>query len=290
MIQKGNFLLLERDEFRDWLKKQNVTRKITKLQVHHTALPNYTTRKVVNGVGTQDVFKCLEGMRTSHINNNGWSATGQNITIFETGQIAMSLDRDLNKTPAGIAGANTGMICIENIGNFDVGGDNMTDAQRNSIIHVYACLAEKFNIPIDTDHIVYHAWYTASGTRLSDYTPGKSSKTCPGTAFWGHGNTIAAANKGFIPDVKTEYEKITNTKKDDEPMTAEERKQFEELKSTVEAIARRLNINGDQTYVNNYATAVSAAKKAGAITTSNDKSKIELNMIQMLYNLGLFNK
>ncbi|MGF7050426.1 hypothetical protein J2T13_004964 [Paenibacillus sp. DS2015] len=70
-----------------------------------------------------------------------------------------------------------------------------------------------------------------------------------------------------------------------------------ELKNTVKlqeerivALERRLNISGKETYVSGYLEAVEAAKKAGAITTSADKSKMELNMIQMLHNLSLFNK
>ncbi|MFC3749247.1 N-acetylmuramoyl-L-alanine amidase [Paenibacillus sp. GCM10012306] len=208
MKQQGNFLLMEKSEFKDWVDKQVVTRSIKKLQVHHTASPNYTTRKMINGVAQQDHFVCLEGMRTSHIKDNGWSAAGQHLTIFEDGKIALSLDRDLNITPAGIKGANTGMICIESIGYFDKGADIMTTAQRDAIVHVYACLADKFKISINTDNIVYHAWFTATGERLSDYTPGKSSKTCPGTAFFGDGNTIAAANKGFIPSIKAELVKL----------------------------------------------------------------------------------
>ncbi|WP_433945252.1 hypothetical protein [Paenibacillus sp. SN-8-1] len=95
MKQQGHFLLLERSEFRDWLKKQAVTRKINQLHVHHTASPNYSTRRIINGVAQQDHFVCLEGMRNFHVNPEGWSATGQNITIFEDGKIAISLDRDL---------------------------------------------------------------------------------------------------------------------------------------------------------------------------------------------------
>ena len=41
--------------------------------------------------------------------------------------------RSLNTIPAGIKGANTYGVCIENIGNFDKGKDTMTPAQRNSI-------------------------------------------------------------------------------------------------------------------------------------------------------------
>jgi hypothetical protein len=208
MQTKGNFLLMELSEFQAWLEKQVITRAVSKVQFHHTASPNYTTRKMVNGVATQDHFKCLEGMRDYHIITNGWSATGQNITIFEDGKVAISLDRDLNKTPAGITGQNTGQICIENIGNFDKGGDTMTAKQREAIIHVYACLAKKFNLPIDTDHFVYHAWFTASGTRLADYTPGKSSKSCPGTNFFGAGNTVASAKTVVFPLIQAELNRL----------------------------------------------------------------------------------
>ncbi|MEC0092901.1 peptidoglycan recognition protein family protein [Paenibacillus macquariensis] len=206
MIKKGNYLLLECGEFRNWLSDQRITRTINKLQVHHTASPNYTTRKMVMGIAQQDHFKCLEGMRDFHINTNGWSATGQNITVFEDGKIAISLDRDLSKVPAGMAGANTGMLCVEIIGNFDKGGDKITAAQKQAVIHLYACLVERFKMPIDTDHIVYHAWYTSKGLRLNDYTHGKSSKSCPGTNFWGDGNTIASAKNSFLPMIKAELD------------------------------------------------------------------------------------
>lgn len=235
MISKGNFLLLEPSEFKRWLDKQNITRSIDKLQVHHTAAPNYSTRQMVNGIAKQDVWKCLEGMRSYHL-SQGWSGTGQNITVLEDGRIAISLDRDLNKTPAGIKGANTGALCIEIIGNFDQGGDTMAVAQKQAVVHLYACLALKLNISIDTSHIVYHAWYTASGAWLGDYQKGKSSKTCPGTKFFGDGNTRSAAERGFIPALKAELKRITEG--DGDSMTLEEKKEMEKLKATVESQAK----------------------------------------------------
>lgn len=235
MQQKGNFLLMDKNEFRDWLKSQSLTRTINKLQVHHTASPNYLTRKVVNGIAQQDHFACLEGMRNYHINTNGWSATGQNITVFEDGKVAISLDRDLNKTPAGITGANTGAICVEIIGNFDKGGDTMTQAQREAVVHLYACLCEKFNIIPSVNTIIYHAWYTASGTYLGDYVAGKSTKTCPGTNFMGAGNSKAAASNVFIPMIQNELLRFKNG--DDEAMTEAERKEVDALKTTVAAQA-----------------------------------------------------
>ncbi|WP_339166088.1 peptidoglycan recognition family protein [Paenibacillus sp. FSL R5-0341] len=228
-------MLLEPSELKGWLDKQKIKRSINKLQVHHTAAPNYTTRQVVNGVAKQDVWKCLEGMRTFHL-SQGWAGTGQNITVLEDGRIAISLDRDLNKTPAGIKGANTGALCIEIIGNFDQGGDTMAAIQKQAVVHLYACLALKLNIPIDTSHIVYHAWYTSSGAWLGDYERGESSKTCPGTNFFGDGNTRSAAERGFIPALKAELKRITEG--DGDPMTPEEKKQMDELKATVESQAK----------------------------------------------------
>lgn len=236
MIQKGNFLLLEKSEFRDWLKKQTVTRPIEYLQVHHTYLPNYSTRR------NQDPFKCLEGMRNSHL-ASGWAATGQNITVLENGQIAISLDRHLNRIPAGIKGFNNKCICVEIVADFNIGGDKITQLQKESVVHLYACLAEKFNVPINTNHIVFHSWFSASGLRLADYDYKLSSKSCPGSAFWGNGNTISAANKNFIPQIKAEYQRLTSpvVKDDEPPMTKDEKLAFDELKETVKSLTKQLD-------------------------------------------------
>ncbi|MGM1044913.1 MAG: N-acetylmuramoyl-L-alanine amidase [Bacillota bacterium] len=236
MKQQGNFLLLEKSEFREWLKKQAVTRSINRLQVHHTASPNYTTRRMVNGIAQQDHFVCLEGMRNYHIGME-YGATAQHLTIFEDGKVGVSLDRDFNKTPAGIKGSNTGAICIELIGYFDKGQDKMTDAQKQSVLHVYACLAEKLKLPINTNTIVYHAWYTKTGKRLNDYKQGQSSKSCPGTGFWGDGNTIAAAKKNFLPQITQELHRLQNNiVKEDEPMTPQEKAEFKALIAKVDQL------------------------------------------------------
>ncbi|GIP17751.1 hypothetical protein J40TS1_33930 [Paenibacillus montaniterrae] len=227
MQRKGNFLLMDIGEFRGWLQGQSIARTINKLHVHHTAAPNYATRRMINGVAQQDHFTCLEGMRNHHVNNNKWSATGQNITVFEDGKIAISLDRDLNKTPAGISGANTGALCIEIIGNFDKGGDTMTQAQRDATIHLYACLCERLKIVPSTNTIVYHAWYSASGVYLGDYIAGKSSKTCPGTNFMGVGNSIASAKTVFIPLIQDELKRLKEGDEEEMKLSDSEWKMLE---------------------------------------------------------------
>lgn len=97
--------------------------------------------------------------------------------------------------------------------------------------------------------------------------------------------------KGYGTDLKLD---IT---KEDEEMTAAEKDVSTALQTTVKeqakqiaALEKRLNITGKETYASGYAEAVEAAKKSGAITTSSDKSKIDLNIIQMLHNLGLLKK
>lgn len=289
MITKGNFLLMDQREFRDWLKAQNITRKIERLQVHHTAAPNYITRRMVAGLAQQDHFDCLEGMRRFHL-SQGWSGTGQNITTFEDGKIAISLDRNLNSTPAGIKGANTGALCIEHVGNFDKGADTMTEAQRDTIAHMYACLCEKLSITPSVNTIVYHAWYKADGTWLGDYTAGKSSKTCPGTAFWGAGNSKEAAQKSFIPDIVAELAKLKNG--DDDAMTIEEKAAFKALQETVAAQAKRIEtLEGRDKMAKVPAWAEAAcvaAKKVGAIDTANDGSYDFYRVITVMYRRGFF--
>ncbi|MNB74609.1 hypothetical protein D3C81_927330 [compost metagenome] len=79
-------------------------------------------------------------------------------------------------------------------------------------------------------------------------------------------------------------------------MSAEDKKRIEALEAAVKErdgriadLEARLNIDGKQTYASGYEEAVKAANAVGAIKTVADKSKLELNMIQMLYNMGLFN-
>lgn len=310
MLVSDHFILMSQAEFRPWLQRQKVTRPIDKLQVHHTYIPNYETRKGDTQLET------MAAMRNYHM-GLGWRDIGQNITTLEDGTIVVSLGRGLNDTPAGIAGANVGALCIENVGNFDVADskaklDTMTAAHKASIIEVYAALAEKLNLPVDTDHVVYHAWYTASGQWLGDYWAGASSKPCPGRNWWGgDGNSRAAANKRFLPDIRARLAEMRGVapvapitpvipspqpiKEEDQPMTPAEKKEFESLKETIaaqaetiDALVKRANLYADVPLPKWAHEAVAAAKAAGAITTSADKSTDSLITIQMMHNLGLF--
>lgn len=235
MQQLGQFILLNRHEFYEWLHKQTFTRIISLLQNHHTWAPNYTS---FNG---KNHFARLEAMKNYHVKTNGWSDIGQNITTFPDGMIGIC--RPFNVTPAGIKGANTGALCMEHIGNFDANGDSMSEEQKNTIAFINAALCEKLKLPVTTEHIVYHHWYNSSGSKVFNFSTGTKlsglpAKTCPGTAFF-KGNTVIDAQKNLIPLVKEAYNNLN--KKDDEPMTPAEKQEFEKLQQTVTNLKNELN-------------------------------------------------
>ena len=209
MKTQNGFTLLETEkEFKEWLDKQHPTRKITRLQVHHMALPDYSTwnntDKRVYG-DNRELGRTLAldayGKQTWHSSDGYGHYIAQHFSIFPNGKITTG--RNLNSTPIGIAGWNSNAICVEIYGNFDKGQDIMTKEQRKAVIFVFALLAEKFSIPKTSTYIRPHAWFTSGGTCLWNYYPGKSRKTCPGTNFMGFGNTKKAFENNFYPLLKS---------------------------------------------------------------------------------------
>lgn len=189
---KNGFTLFEKtSEIGPWLKKQSVSRKITKLQVHHMDLPNYTTwEKTDKKVFSEPHFGRTEsldsyGKSTWHYSDGHGKYIAQHFNVFPDGKITTG--RNLNSTPIGIKGWNTNAICIEIYGDFDKGHDTMTAAQKKAVIALYGELCKRFNIKPSTSTIRPHCWFTAGGTYLGKYDANKSAKTCPGTNFMGFG-------------------------------------------------------------------------------------------------------
>lgn len=210
MKTKNGFTLLENQkDVKDWLAKQHVSRKITKLQVHHMDMPSYSTWEKTD----KKVFSEPHFGRTQSLDSYGKSKwhdsdghghyIAQHFNVFLDGKITTG--RNLNSTPIGIRGWNTGAICIEIYGCFDKGHDKMTAAQKKAVIYLYGELCKRFNIPVNTTHIRPHCWFTAGGTYLGKYNPSRSAKTCPGTAFWGYGCSPEGFAH-FIKDVKNYVE------------------------------------------------------------------------------------
>ena len=206
MKTQNGFTLFEKtSEIGPWLKKQNVTRTISRLQVHHMDLPNYSTWEKTD----KKVFDEPHFGRTESLNSYGKSKWGysdghgkyiaQHFNVFPDGKITTG--RHLNSTPIGIRGWNTNAICIEIYGDFDKGKDVMTAAQKKAVIALYGELCKRFKIKPSTSTIRPHCWFTARGTYLGKYDSSRSAKTCPGTNFMGYGCSTTGFAK-FIKEVK----------------------------------------------------------------------------------------
>lgn len=190
MKKQGKFILLSLAEFDQWLKDNNYKRKVTNIQNHHTYKPGY---KEFNA----NHFKLVEGMESYQIKERGFAQIAQNITTFPDGTIMLCREFDI--APAGIKGVNANGICIEHVGNFDIGGDTPTPEHKKTIIGVNALLCREFNLQISTNSILYHHWFDLNTGKR---TNGKgTTKSCPGTN-WFAGNTVEAAEKNFIPLIK----------------------------------------------------------------------------------------
>ena len=203
--QNGFTLLENKKDVKDWLAKQKVTRKITRLQVHHMDLPNYSTwEKTDKKVFSEPHFGRTQslndyGKRTWNYSDGHGKYIAQHFNVFPDGKITTG--RHLNSKPIGIRGWNDGAICIEIYGDFDKGKDVMTKAQKEAVIALYGELCKHFNIPVNTTHIRPHCWFTAGGTFLGKYDSSRSAKSCPGTNFMGYGCSHSGFAK-FINEVK----------------------------------------------------------------------------------------
>ncbi|MFP9099551.1 N-acetylmuramoyl-L-alanine amidase [Flavobacterium sp. RHBU_24] len=212
-MAKAVFHVFTPQQFIDHIVKNNYKRKITFIQNHHTWVPGYAHFQ-----NRPDEMYWLESMRKSHL-ERGWNDIGQNITTFPNGTIAIC--RPIDLTPAGIAGANTGAICIEHLGNFDEGKDQMTPDHREAILVTNAVLCQEFGLKPNKNTVVYHHWYGGSGKRFNDIEINSGyvlrnqlQKTCPGTGFFSEpgdafkGNTITAAENNFYPLIKTQMQNL----------------------------------------------------------------------------------
>ena len=205
MKKESGFILFDNiNEFEKYLNNEKVTRKISRLQVHHMSLPNYhtwdtTDKRIYKNNRELGRTKALDDFgknkwRYKDCNNH---YIAQHFNIFPNGKITTG--RSLNSKPIGITGWNENAICVEIYGDFDKNKDIMTAAQKQSVIALYALLCKKFNIKPSTDTIRAHCWFTSSGVYLGDYYASKSAKSCPGTNFMNFGNSRSAFVNNFYP-------------------------------------------------------------------------------------------
>lgn len=193
MQQKYGFTKFSSAEFGNWMNAQSITRTCVRVQQHYTWQPRYS------GFNGGNHFEMQRGMKNYHVNHNGWSDIGQHFSIFPDGDIVTG--RPLNRAPACILNANSRAICIENVGNFDIGGDTMRNQHAASIFSTTAAILNKIGISTPTKtNVVYHHWYNSSGG-LVYHNSGQ--KYCPGTAFFG-GNRLVDYEANFLPRLMAE--------------------------------------------------------------------------------------
>lgn len=193
---QGQYVLMTRDEFKDWLFNHIFTRKIGKIQQHHTYSPSY---QQFNG---SNHFSLLKGMEDQHVKEMGWSNISQQLTTFPDGKVAVG--RPFDTPPEGSFGLQNkaamhrieaDALAIENLGNFDKGKNQMTAEQKNTIVMITSLLCLKYGLTPSIDSITYHHWWDInSGERVLDKGEGHAVKSCPGTGFFG-GNSTTSAKK-----------------------------------------------------------------------------------------------
>lgn len=193
MAMQGQYILMTKEDFKNWLFIQTVIRKIKLIQQHHTWNPSY---KDFNGTNH---FELLKAMEDYHVNKMGWPNIAQNLTTFPDGKVAVC--RPFNIAPDGTIGqeAKTEGKMIENLGNFDIGQYLMTEKQKETIVYSTALLCIKFGLIPSIESITYHHWWDMiTGEKVLDKSEGHIVKSCPGTGFFG-GNSTHNAKKNFYP-------------------------------------------------------------------------------------------
>ncbi|WP_308636283.1 LysM peptidoglycan-binding domain-containing protein [Paenibacillus silvisoli] len=209
LSMQGKFVLMTREEFKDWIFNQKFNRTVRKIQQHHTFQPSY---KEFNG---SNHFAMLAGMEEYHVSGMNWSMISQQLTTFPDGKVAVG--RPFDTPPEGSFGLlnNDAMhaieadaLAIENVGDFDAGHNQMTPEQRETIVTVAALLMLKYGLTPSVDSITYHHWWDINtGERVLDNGVGHAIKTCPGTGFFG-GNSTASARSHFYPLVSQRMKDI----------------------------------------------------------------------------------
>jgi N-acetylmuramoyl-L-alanine amidase len=152
------FRALSRRQFADQVHDFNWTRRIWRIDMHHTWYPAHAS---YDGVG------CIERMDRFHREERGFDCIAQHVSIAPDGTIWSG--RDWNKTPASVGyGMNEGVFMFEVIGNFDDGHDRLEGAQLASVVTVIETVQARFRLPVQA--LLFH------------HEVPQTEKTCPGSS------------------------------------------------------------------------------------------------------------
>lgn len=153
------FRALNRQQFTDLVSIFTWTRRVWRIDMHHTWHPNHAS---YDGVG------CIERMDRFHREERGFDCIAQHVSIAPDGTIWTG--RNWDKTPASVGfGMNEGVFMFEVIGNFDHGHDRLEGAQLASVVTVIQAVQAHFRLPVQA--LLFH-----------NEVP-QTEKTCPGTSI-----------------------------------------------------------------------------------------------------------
>jgi N-acetylmuramoyl-L-alanine amidase len=153
------FRALNRQQFADLVRDYNWSRRIWRVDMHHTWYPNHASY-----VG----LSSIERMDRYHREERGFDCIAQHVTIAPDGTIWTG--RNWNKTPASVGfGMNEGVFMFEVIGNFDDGHDRLEGAQLASVVTVIETVQARFRLPVQA--LLFH------------HEVPQTEKTCPGTSI-----------------------------------------------------------------------------------------------------------
>jgi hypothetical protein len=152
------FRPLNRDQFSALVMSFAWTRRVWRVDMHHTFRPTHAD---------YDGEACIERMCRFHVDDRKWDDIAQHVSIGPDGTIWTG--RDWNKTPASVGGVlNTGAFMFEAIGNFDAGHDTLEGEQLASVVHVIRAVQRRFRLPPEA--LLFHRDVPIT------------VKSCPGTS------------------------------------------------------------------------------------------------------------
>jgi hypothetical protein len=136
------------------------TRRIWRVDVHHTFIPDHARFREIGGLA------CQEGMHRHHVLERRFDDIAQHVTVAPDGIIWTG--RDWNVMPASVGfGLNRGVFMLEMIGNFDQGNDRLEGPQLEATLAVVAAVQQSFGLPAAA--LLFHREVPVT------------EKTCPGT-------------------------------------------------------------------------------------------------------------
>lgn len=175
------------------LTKELDKHKFKQLHIHHTWKPTHKSFTGNNHIVMQ------QSMKNYHVNTNKWSDIAQHLTLFPDG--IWLTGRPFNIAPASISGWNTGALCVEMVGNFDLpntgqfnnlGYDKLEGQQKQEILKLINYFINKY------------------GEQSIKFHNENSPKTCPGTSLNKQVLIQEAKNMFNMPTIPTPKPQVNN--------------------------------------------------------------------------------